>query len=250
MARPHRPAALGSVLTFGGRVPQSIGLIIALLVISTIAGWLTGQSGLAALDPASLIGGELWRLVTWAFVQPRGDAFGLLFGGYVIWQMGQQLAYAWGERRFLARFLGLAIGASLGATALALLWAPANVPHLGIWPVANALLLSWALLHPEAQVSLMFVLPVTGRTFGLLIVFGTALYGIASGGIPGLGAFAPHFTALAIAYVLSRGVSTRRFRMGVKDWWAERAFQRRSRHLKVVKKKEKDVKDEPPRWVN
>ena len=150
--------------------------------------------------------------------------------------MGQQLVYVWGERRFLLRFLGFAVGASLGATALAFVWAPANVPHLGIWPVANALLLSWAMLHPDAQVSLMMVLPVTGRTFGLLIVFGTVLWGIASGGILGLGAFTPHFTALAIAYALSRGLSTRRLRAGVKDWWSEREFQRRSKHLKVVKK--------------
>jgi len=97
-------------------------------------------------------------------------------------------------------------------------------------------------------VSLMMVLPVTGRTLGLLVVFGTVLWGLAAGGIAGLGAFALHLFALAVAWVLSRGrLPTRRWKMQLRDWWSEREFRRRAKHLKVIRK---DGSDEPPRWLN
>ncbi len=95
--------------------------------------------------------------------------------------------------------------------------------------------------------SIWGVLPVTGKTVALLVVFGTILYGLAGGGLVGIGAFVPHFAALAIAYGLSRGISTRRLRLRARDWWNERAFRRRAKHLKVV---QKDGHGGPPRWMN
>lgn len=246
--RPRRSPRLPGGLTFGGRVPSAVGLVVLLLVIGTLAGWITGLSGLAALDPGRLLQGQLWRLVSWPFVQPRGDVLGLLFGGMLIWWTGAQLAYAWGEGRFLFRFFALAVAGSVVATLAAVVWAPAAAPHLGVWPVANALLLSWALLYPEQQVNIWGVLPVTGRTLGLMVVVGTLLYGLASGGLPGLGLFVPHLAALALAWAFSQGrLPTRRWKLQVRDWWAEREFRRKSRHLKVIRK---DGKDEPPRWMN
>jgi hypothetical protein len=244
----RRDPQLPQGFTFGGRVPATVGLLLVLLVGATLAGWITGRSGIAALVPELVIRGEVWRLVSWAFVQPRGDVLGLLFGGFMIFSFGQQLAYVWSERRFLGTFVALALAASVGATVLAAIWAPANQPHLGIWPVANGLLLAWAMIYPDRQISIWGVLPVTGKTLGLLVVLGTVLYGLAAGGIPGLGAFAPHFCALAMAYVLSRGrLPTRRWKLQAKEWWAEREFKRRSKHLKVIRK---NGQDDPPRWMN
>jgi membrane associated rhomboid family serine protease len=244
----RRRDSLTEGFTFGGRVPGAVGLVIVLLGLGTLVGWITGLGPVAALVPDLILRGQLWRLVTWAFVQGRGDFLGLLFAGLVIWSMGSQLAYAWGERQFLARFLLIAVGASAGATLLALIWEPANQPHLGVWPVANALLLAWAMLYPTQQVSIWGVLPLTGKTLGLLVVFGTALYGLAAGGIPGLGSVAPHFAALATAWALSRGrLPTRRWKLQLREWWSERQFRRRTKHLRVVKK---NGHDGPPRWMN
>jgi membrane associated rhomboid family serine protease len=246
--RTRRSPRLPDGLTFGGRVPASVGLVLVLTGAATLLAWMTQSFAIAALVPERILGGELWRLVSWAFVQR--DPLTLLFGGFLVYSMGQQLALAWGEGRFLARFFLLAVAASVGATIAALFWAPANVPHLGLWPVANALLLSWALMHPGAQVQLMFVVPVTGKTLALLVVFGTFLYGLAGGGLPGIGAFVPHLAALGLAYAWSRGplLPTRRWRLQLRDWRQEREYKRRTKHLKVVKKN--GSSDEPPRWMN
>jgi hypothetical protein len=96
-------------------------------------------------------------------------------------------------------------------------------------------------------VNIWGILPLTGRTLALLVVFGTFLYGLAAGGVVGLVAFTPHFAALAIGWALSRRrLSTRRWRLQLREWWREREFKRRSRHLKVIRKNGQDR----PRWLN
>jgi membrane associated rhomboid family serine protease len=248
VARPRRGGPdLGSAFTFGGRIPSGLGLLLALVLVATVAGWVTRNQAWAALVPGLVLGGQLWRLVSWAFVQ--SDPLTLLFGGFMLYSMGQQLAMVWSERRLVAAFLGIAAGATVVTTLIALAWAPANQPHLGMWPVVNGLLVSWAMLYPDRQVSIWGVLPLTGRTLALLVVFGTVLYGLAGGGILGLGAYVPHFAALAIGWALVRGAGlpTRRWKLQAREWKAEREFRRRSKHLKVV---DKDGKDDPPRWMN
>lgn len=237
-ARPRLP----SFLTFGGRVPASIGAILIATGVVTVYTWLDrGSAGLFALWPAAIVSGEVWRLASWAFVQ--GDPFGLLFVGFMFWWLAPQLLYGWGERRFLLRTLGMTLGAGLATTLVALVWPAAGAPHLGAWPVVNALLVSWAMRHPDAQVNIWGVLPVTGRTLALLVVGGTVLYAL----FGGPGAFIPHFAAMGIAYALSRGLGAGQVFRQAQEGWRESAKRRRARHLKVVKK---DGKDDKPTWMN
>ncbi len=243
MAR--RGGGLPRALTFGDRVPAALGLILTLMLLASVWGWLDPElQHLAALSPTMILRGQVWRLVSWPFVQT--DPFTLLFGAFMLYWLGQQLSFVWSERRFLVRFFGYAAFASVATTLLALVWAPASVGHLGLWPVANALIVSWAMLYPDRQVNVWGVLPITGKTAAWLVVGGTFLYGIAAGGLAGIGAFTPHLFALAIAWGLSRGRAGSPWR-DAKQWWSERDAKRRARHLKVVKK---DGEEDRPRWLN
>lgn len=241
MAR--RRGDLQRFLTFGDRVPPSVGLVLSLMLAASVWGWLNrDMQGFAALAPVLILRGQLWRLVTWPFFQD--DPFTLLFGGLMIYWLGQQLAYVWSERRFLLRFFGYAVFAGAATTLLSVVWEAASVPHIGIWPIANALIVSWAMLYPDRQVNIWGVLPVTGKTLALLVVGGTVLYAI--GGRLGIGAFTPHLFAIAFAWLLSRGAMRGRW-LDAKQWWSDREQKRRSKHLKVVKK---DGSDDRPRWMN
>lgn len=243
MAR--RRLGLPPIFTFGNRVPAAVGLVLSLMLFASVGGWLErGFLPFAAFVPGLVLRGELWRLVTWVFFQD--DPFTLLFAGFMLWSFGQQLAYVWGERRLLARFFGYAVGAAVATTLLAIVWPPASAPHLGAWPVVNALLVSWALLYPDRQVNIWGVLPLTGKTLALLVVGGTFLYGIASGGVRGIGAFSLHLFAIGGAWLLARGFGMRRLSGDARQWWAEREQKRRARHLKVVRKGDAQ-KD---RWLN
>src|SRR5512147_2635219 len=99
MYRPRRSGDLRRSLTFGGRVPASLGLLLALIVVATVASWILRNQGWAVLSPAAIVrAGEVWRLVTWAFVQDH--PLTLLFGGLMLYSFGSQLSYDWGEGRF------------------------------------------------------------------------------------------------------------------------------------------------------
>jgi membrane associated rhomboid family serine protease len=216
----------------------------------TVWGWLdrTGEFyALASLSPIGLLQGQVWRLVSWPFVQQ--DPFALLFGGFMLYWLGQQLAFVWSERRFLLRFFGYAAFATVATTVLAFAYPPlGGLHHLGVWPVANALIVSWAMLYPDRQVNIWGVLPITGKTAAWLVLGGTLLYGIAGGGVRGIASYAPHLTALALAWGLAQGGSRRRSPWrDARAWWAEQSARRRARHLKVVKK---DGEDDRPRWLN
>ena len=149
MPGPRSRPDLGSAFTFGGRIPSGLGLLLVLVLVATVAGWVTRSQGWAALVPGLVLRGQLWRLVSWAFVQ--SDPLTLLFGGFMLYSMGQQLSMVWSERRLVGAFLGLAAGATVITVLVALAWAPANQPHLGMWPVVNGLLISWAMLYPASD---------------------------------------------------------------------------------------------------
>lgn len=245
MARPSG-LQLPRFLTFGDRVPPSVGLVLALMLVGSVWGWLEPEFQVAAaLSPVMLARGQVWRLVSWPFVQ--NDPFALLFGGFMLYWLGQQLSFVWSERRFLLRFFGYAVFASVATTLVALVWAPASSAHLGVWPVANALIVSWALLYPERQVNVWGILPITGKTAAWLVVGGTFLYGIAAGGLRGIGIFTPHLAAVAAAWLLSRGLGVGGALRDARGWLAERDAKRRARHLKVVKR---DGEGDRPRWLN
>jgi membrane associated rhomboid family serine protease len=241
---------MSSFFTFGGRVPSTVGVLLALLGGASLWGALDPRvPALAALIPQAILAGEVWRIVTWPFVQR--DVLGLLFGGFMLWSLGQQLSYAWSERRFLIRFINYTVVAGVGTTLLAVMLNDPTLGHVGIWPVVIALLVSWAMMFPDRQVNLWGVLPMTGKTLALLVVGGTILSGLFSGGIRGLATMAPHLIAITMAWLQARGLGRGGQRQWslARRWWSEREQKRRSKHLKVVKK-DKDGSDDRPRWMN
>jgi len=243
MRRRRARFQLPDFFTFGGRVPASVGvLLLATALLSVVAWQNRALAAMLALSPADILAGEVWRLVTWPFVQ--GDPFGLIFVALMFWWLAPQLLFGWGEGRFLLRLLWITLGAALVTTLAGLFWARALTPHLGAWPVMNALLVAWAMRHPDAQVNIWGVLPVTARTLALGVFGGTVLYAL----FAGVGPFLPHFTAMGIAYALTRGLGAGRLFGRAQESWRARAQKRRAAHLKVVKRSGSG--DEPPRWMN
>lgn len=237
---------LSTFFTFGGRVPATVGMLLALMLVASVGASVDPHLlEWTVLAPEQVKRGEIWRVVTWPFVQ--GDVFALLFVGFMLWTLGQQLSYAWSERRFVTRFLGYTLGAGIGTTLLSFVFDSASTLHIGAWPVVNALIVAWALLFPDRQVNIWGVLPVTGRTLALLVLGGTVLAAVMVGKLHGFGGFAPHLIAIGMAWLQARGVGGRRIGSQARQWWADREMRRRTKHLKVVRK---DGSGDRPRWMN
>lgn len=249
MYRPRRRSPdLPAALTFGGRVPAAVGLLLVAIGLVSLASWAMRGDSWAALESGRTLA-QPWRLVTYSLAQM--GPIDLVFGLIAVYFFGPPLVQELGERRFLGTVLAISVGA--GLITLLIAWAlGAPVRYAGVWPVVDGLVLAWALRYPEQQVLLMFVVPVTGRVMGLVTVGITgvlALYALVMFGLVGLVAYVPLLAALGVAWLLSgaRIGLPRRWRLGMREWRLERQLRRRSRHLKVVRK---DGHDGPPQWLN
>lgn len=252
MYRPRRPRDLPSALTLGGRIPAAVGLLLLLILVASLgAVFFPAFREWTALESGSIVSGQVWRLVTWPLVQ--SDPMGLIFGGLVVYFFAPALAYEMGERRFLGTLLGISVATALITLLVsALLGVP--VLYQGIWPVVDALVILWALRHPDQQVLIYFVLPVSGRVLAWITVGTNALFllwAVGRAGLVGLVALMPPVAATAIAWAIAGGRIgvPRRWRLQWRDWALERQLRSRSRHLKVVQK-DRDGNDGPPQWLN
>ncbi len=244
--RPAR-SSFSDVFTFGGRVPSTVGGLIAAIVLASLLGALDRSAGggsslvsLAALNPALVWQGQVWRLFSWVFFER--DPLSLLFGALTLYWFGRDLCQAWGSRRFLATFFLIAAVAAGVTVLLARLAWPALMGGVwtGSWPVILALTIAWAMIFPDRQILFMMALPMTGKTLVYVTFGGTLLYAA----FGGLATYVPHLTAQLLTVGYARGWSLRGFWQSVRIRGYERRARRRARHLKVVKKQA------PPRWMN
>ena len=110
------------------------------------------------LDRSGLLAGQIWRVITFVLVPfSGGGPLSVILGIYFTWFIGSALEREWGDFRFnLYVLLGMA-----GAVVACLLTGYADTYCLSL-----SLLLAFAMLYPELQVLLFFVVPIKVKYFG------------------------------------------------------------------------------------
>ena len=118
-----------------------------------------------SLSRSALLMGQIWRVITFVFVPfSGGGPLSVILGIYFTWFIGSALEKEWGDFRFnLYLLLGM-----VGAVVACLLTGYADTYCLSL-----SLLLAFAMLYPEVQVLLFFVIPIRVKYFGL---FAAALW--------------------------------------------------------------------------
>ena len=131
---------------------QILVLAIELFIDRTITGWL-------GLNRFLLLQGQVWRVISFIFIPfSGGSILSVVLGIYFTWFIGSALENEWGDFRFnLYILLGM-----VGAVAACLLTGYADTYCLSL-----SLLLAFAMLYPEVQVLLFFVIPIRVKYFGL-----------------------------------------------------------------------------------
>ena len=128
------------------------------------------------LTRPAIFAGEVWRLVTFLFVPfSSGGILSFALGAYFTWFIGSALEAVWGDFRFNLCILAGMLGAVLACLATG--WADTYCLSL-------SLLLAFALLYPEMQVLLFYIIPIKVKYFGIfaaaiwvLSFFGTSWAG-------------------------------------------------------------------------
>ena len=110
------------------------------------------------LDRSGLLAGQIWRVITFVLVPfSGGGPLSVILGIYFTWFIGSALEQEWGDFRFnLYVLLGM-----VGAVLACLLTGYADTYCLSL-----SLLLAFAMLYPEMQVLLFFVVPIKVKYFG------------------------------------------------------------------------------------
>ena len=109
---------------------------------------------------AGLLRGELWRIVTFVFVPGYGGAFSLLISLYFYYWIGSTLERQWGTAKFNLYYFGGVLLTVLGTVLASLLSGYHGLTVAGSGYVNLSMFLAFAVLFPNAQVLLFFIIPV------------------------------------------------------------------------------------------
>lgn len=102
-------------------------------------------------DRSAIFHGEVWRLLSFLFIPVNSSPLWILFSMYFYWLIGNGLERQWGSFRFNVFYFCGIIGTILSGLITG---------YVGNTYLNFSLFLAFALLYPDFQVMLFFILPV------------------------------------------------------------------------------------------
>ncbi len=108
---------------------------------------------------------EIWRLLTFIFVPDSTDPFQLILSLYFMYFIGSMLEQEWGTPKFnLYYFSGVLLTIVTGIISY---YAFGGGYILGTYYVGMSMFLAFAALYPDAQLLLLFIIPVRAKWLAL-----------------------------------------------------------------------------------
>lgn len=141
------------------------------------------------LEPALILRGQIWRLVTWILVPPyTSKLFLVMISLYFYYSLGTSLERVWGTYQYnLYLFSGM-LFTVLGMFLLyGILYIQNGSGVIGIGQLVStyyvnmSIFLAFAATFPEMQVLLMFIIPVKVKWLGIIYGILLAVEAIGSG---------------------------------------------------------------------
>ncbi len=114
---------------------------------------------LLSFDRDRILSGEVWRLISFVFLPPNSSILFILFALYFYYLIGTTLENRWGSRRFNLYYLIGILGSILGG----FLFGYNTNTFLNL-----SLFLAFAMLYPDFEILLFFILPVKMKYIALL----------------------------------------------------------------------------------
>ena len=152
----ERFCALHPRLGIPGLMRYIVGANAVIYLLSLFARG--GSLNFLCMDPASVLRGELWRIVTYVLLPTNGGIF-LVISLFFYYWLGESLERLWGSTKFTVYYVSGTLLTAL-ASLLAYLIDGISVPIYGAVYVNTALFLAFALNYPDAMVNIYFIIPV------------------------------------------------------------------------------------------
>ncbi len=166
--RRDGPGFLGSFSTRGQICKWLIGINVVCYILQLITlphgigvprGGLGFFTELLVLDVDKVLDGQIWRLLTYAFLHAPGMWEHIVFNMLFLWWFGSDVEDIYGPREFLAIYL---LSAVLGGIAFVLAGTAGAGGQicLGASGAVTAVMVLCALHYPRRVILLFFILPV------------------------------------------------------------------------------------------
>jgi membrane associated rhomboid family serine protease len=179
-------------------IARPVLVLLALTAATSIAAALDPELYIRlSLIPDRVWHGELWRLVTWPFLE--GGPIALLMSCAAIYWFGGALVIAWGHARFTGYVAAVLAVASAGTTLLALVVPGAtHFPYFAGFALDAALVIAWALTFPDRRLRIYYgTIVLGGRSLAHGLAAMTVLFAVFWGVAP----FLPELFACAVALI-------------------------------------------------
>lgn len=201
-----------------------IGCGIIYLMPSLI-GWLT-------LEPALILRGQVWRLISWVLIPPTTNPISLFFLVLLYYSLGTALERTWGTFRYNVYifsgilFTVIAVFILYGVF-FVLYSAEVSLSSIGLVStnyITMSIFLAFAAIYPDLEVMLYFVLPIKMKWMAIVYAV-MALYYFITGGIVSRVAIAASLLNFVIFFLSGRNM--RRF--GPREQARKAKFKKQSR---------------------
>src|SRR5262245_15027594 len=134
-------------------IPGLIRIVIGFTALVWVLVYLNrGFESFLTLDPALILRGQVWRLVTYIFVPQTFSPLWVLLALWFLWFIGEGVERAWGPFRFTLYFVVGMIG-----TTIAAFFFGSNFSNSMLMA---SLFFAFARFYPEETIYVLFILPM------------------------------------------------------------------------------------------
>lgn len=183
------------------------------------------------LEPAYILRGQVWRLVTWVLIPPSsGNIFFYIIMIMLYYSLGSALERTWGTFRFNAYIFGGMIFTVIGAfVTYAILYFTGAMPfgigyYVTTYYINMAIFLAFAVCFPDMQILLWFIIPVKMKWMAYVYAVLT-IYDFIKTGVAGKIAIVAALLNFLIFYFSTRNYQ----RVSPKEMHRKRVFKTQMR---------------------
>jgi membrane associated rhomboid family serine protease len=211
--RGSGPSFLGSFLDTGTICKWLIGVNVAVFVLQLLTYHhptphqpreeIGAFTEALVLDVNRVLHGEVWRLLTYAFLHSPMFFWHIVWNMLLLWWFGHEMEGLYGPREFLVFYLLAAVLGGLAFVAGAVVgFYPVESSALGASGAVTAVLLLYACHFPTRNIFLFYLLPIPIWLF-VIVSVGMDLFGLLSGQAGGV-AVSCHLGGAAFGFLYYR----------------------------------------------
>lgn len=176
--RREGPSFLGSFVERGRVCKWLVGINVVAFILQILTkvdavqlGWFTDALD---LDVKSVLHGQIWRLLTFAFLHDPNTIFHILFNMLFLWWFGSDVEDLYGPREFLTFYLSASFASGLLFFLSSVVWMQGTGKCLGASGGVLAVVTLCAIHYPWRSILLFFILPVPLWLFLVIFLAGDA----------------------------------------------------------------------------